>query len=721
MFERQFGLRENPFAAGHQSRFVYPSREHQEALAHLRYGIENREPFVLITGEVGTGKTTALYDVLSEWQSRVTVALITNSALTRDELLEEICVRFGVGIPTGITKPQLLIQLERHLLAVRARGDRAILLLDEAQNLHRDLLEEIRLLSNLEAQGDKLMQVFLVGQPELETLLSRPELRQLRQRIAVHYRLHPLSQDDTERYIHHRITVAGGHALTIFPAEACNVVFELTHGIPREINTVCSQAMLNAFVDDSGIVSPEHVRAVARDTEFQSVLRGTPAAQGSAPAPSSSHAPAPAEPSDGEPRQPDPAVEGPRPPSARRGPPVYEPPQEVTPAEHRVAREAVTPPAPEPVDAPVARGSTSVRAAGTPEQWENVLSTLASDRESTLPTPLHPESHSTPASPDPNPSDEVSHESEAGTAHTRSAESWYGPEGSPPSRTPVMPDEPEPAAARAEPPTEWTPEPPPPVGPSPRGARPEFEAPRAAMSSLPPTLRRKLEFIDEEEEARPNGLIRWLVIAGVALVVIVIGVIVARNFSGRGAARTPAVTPVQNPRVTAPADTVPRPTTAPGSATTPASGVSGTRATSPTGSSAARPTMPTTTRTTPAPAPAPTATRPAPGRSVPATIPATTPTTTTERASRPRQEAPSQNYIIAVGTFLDEARANQERDKLGAATGLAARVQTVTEGGDQVYRVVLGSYRDRASAERAAGRLIEAGSVDEARIITAPR
>src|SRR5690242_7907410 len=112
MFEAHFGLRENPFVSGHQPRFVFPSPEHQEALAHLRFGIENREPFVLITGEVGTGKTTALYDVLSEWQDRVQVALITNSALTRTELLEEICLRFGFALPPGSSKPQALAQLE---------------------------------------------------------------------------------------------------------------------------------------------------------------------------------------------------------------------------------------------------------------------------------------------------------------------------------------------------------------------------------------------------------------------------------------------------------------------------------------------------------------------------------------------------------------------------------------------------------------------------------
>src|SRR6266581_6361337 len=140
MFEHHFGLRENPFVAGHHAKFVYPSPEHQEALAHLRYGIENREPFVLITGEVGTGKTTALFDVLDEWKGRVHVALVTNSALTRSELLEEICLRLGFSLPPGCSKPQVLAQLERHLLALQAHGHRAILLLDEAQNLDRKLL-----------------------------------------------------------------------------------------------------------------------------------------------------------------------------------------------------------------------------------------------------------------------------------------------------------------------------------------------------------------------------------------------------------------------------------------------------------------------------------------------------------------------------------------------------------------------------------------------------
>jgi len=272
MFERHFGLRENPFMGGHQLRFLYPSREHQEARAHLRYGIENREPFLLITGEVGTGKTTAIYDALAEWGSEVAVALITNSALTRQELLEEIGLRFGMSLPSGVSKPQALAQLERHLLAVRQRGAHAVLLLDEAQNLAPELLEEIRLLSNLEAQGDKLLQIFLVGQPELEAKLARAELRQLRQRITVHYRLNPLSPEETAGYIHHRLSVAGGNAWVVFPPDACGEVFRLTHGIPREINTVASAALLTAFAEGANSVRPEHVRAVAEEDEFRSVL-----------------------------------------------------------------------------------------------------------------------------------------------------------------------------------------------------------------------------------------------------------------------------------------------------------------------------------------------------------------------------------------------------------------------------------------------------------------
>ncbi|MEO5618483.1 MAG: AAA family ATPase [Candidatus Eisenbacteria bacterium] len=368
MYERQFGLRENPFAAGHQSKYVYPSREHQEALAHLRFGIENREAFVLITGEVGTGKTTALYDALSEWKSRAVVALITNTALTRSELYEEICMRFGVPISGPTSKPQLIQQLERHLLVVRARGDYAILLIDEAQNLDSGLLEETRLLSNLEAQGQKLLQIFLVGQPELEEKLAQPDLRQLRQRIAVHYRLQPLSVDDTEHYIHHRITVAGGHALTIFPSDACAEVHAATHGIPREINTVAAQALLNAFVEDATSVRPEHVRAIVRDTGFQSVLEAPTARAASIPAVAA-------------PTTPPTSIS----PPAAASPVPVSPPHDA-PAHIREVRQVPAPaPAvqretgaapPTPIE-PEGHTMAGVRPAGSTESWQSWMQSLA--------------------------------------------------------------------------------------------------------------------------------------------------------------------------------------------------------------------------------------------------------------------------------------------------------------------------------------------------------
>jgi len=374
MYERQFGLRENPFAAGHQSKYVYPSREHQEALAHLRFGIENREAFVLITGEVGTGKTTALYDALSEWKSRAVVALITNTALTRSELYEEICMRFGVPIVGTASKPQLIQQLERHLMVVRARGDFAILLIDEAQNLDSGLLEETRLLSNLEAQGQKLLQIFLVGQPELEDKLAQPELRQLRQRIAVHYRLRPLSSDDTERYIHHRITVAGGHALSLFPPDACAEVHAATHGIPREINTVAAQALLNAFVEDSASVRPEHVRAIVQDTGFQSVLDRPLAQPGANVTAAAAAAPTP----------PSPVV-----PPAADSPVPVSPPRDV-PATTREVRQVPAPapataratgPAPPSSIEPEGQPMAGVRPAGSTESWQSWMDSLAKQAE----------------------------------------------------------------------------------------------------------------------------------------------------------------------------------------------------------------------------------------------------------------------------------------------------------------------------------------------------
>src|SRR5262245_60297345 len=344
MFEHHFGLRENPFPAGHQLKFVYPSREHQEARAHLRYGIENREPFLLITGEVGTGKTTSLYDALHEWGDQVAVALITNSALTR----QEICLRFGIELPPNVSKPAALVLLEKHLVGVKNRGEKAVLMMDEAQNLSMDLLEEIRLLSNLEHKGDKLLQIFLVGQPELEAHLARHELRQLRQRITVHYRLNPLSHEETMGYIHHHINVAGGNGPMVFPADTCREIFRLSHGIPREINTLSSSALIAAYADGSPNVRLDHIATVAHEGDFRSVLSNqrpeVPAPRAMAPPPAPAP-PAPAYP---------PAATQPVPAPASPPDFTWPPLPQMTPSQPAAPqRAAVPPPPPPPAPAPV--------------------------------------------------------------------------------------------------------------------------------------------------------------------------------------------------------------------------------------------------------------------------------------------------------------------------------------------------------------------------------
>ncbi len=196
MFEEFFDLRENPFALAPNPRFIFHSHEHIEALAHFRYWIENGEGFVLITGEVGTGKTTALFDLMAQLPTEWAVGFVANSTLVPAELLEEVCRRFRIEIPPAATKPTLLARLESFLSERGDHGLRSLLILDEAQNFEPRLLEEVRLLSNLERATGKLLQIALIGQPELDRKLELPELRQLRQRIGIRYRLGPLGEEE---------------------------------------------------------------------------------------------------------------------------------------------------------------------------------------------------------------------------------------------------------------------------------------------------------------------------------------------------------------------------------------------------------------------------------------------------------------------------------------------------------------------------------------------
>ncbi len=259
MFESHFKLRENPFSLTPNPRFVSTNPDYDEAIAHLLYWVQNNEGFVLVTGEVGTGKTTAIYDLLEKLPREAEVALVTHSTLDARDLLHEICRRFLIEAPEDASKPRLLGLLEDYLLQVRNRGAQALLLIDEAQNLTPELLEEVRLLSNMERADGKLLQIALVGQPELEDKLATPELRQLRQRIGIHRKLTPLSSEDCQRYIHHRLQVAGGNGPRIFPPESCEAVYWRTGGIPREINVQAAKALLRAAMAEAPQVLPEHV------------------------------------------------------------------------------------------------------------------------------------------------------------------------------------------------------------------------------------------------------------------------------------------------------------------------------------------------------------------------------------------------------------------------------------------------------------------------------
>ena len=384
MFEAHFGLRENPFSTSHDPRFVYPSPEHLEAVAHFRYGVQNREAFVLVTGEVGTGKTTAVRDLTGRLPQQAHVALLQNTALSRRELLEEVCHRFGVKYEDNLSKPALIERLEKALGEWLDRGDTCILIVDEAQNLSPELLEEVRLLSNLEWRGGHLVHICLAGQPELEELLASPELRPLRQRISVKYRIKPLDRQETERYIQHRVRVAGGDAPRVFPPDACAAVYATTNGIPREINIVSAQALLNAYVDGAPSVRPEHVKQVVEEFGFQSVLSKARAAADAPPA-VTPIAPPPA------PYTPPPLP--PPPPSLREAPTVVAVAQRPAvapspqPAHAPLPRPAAPPPLPAPAPAAVPAPTPAPIQARSIDNWRE---------RATVAAPAEPETESRP-------------------------------------------------------------------------------------------------------------------------------------------------------------------------------------------------------------------------------------------------------------------------------------------------------------------------------------
>ena len=265
MYLTAFGLAEAPFSTTPDQRFLYLSDRHQDAIAHLLYGVAERGGFVQLTGEVGTGKTTLCRYLLEHLPGHVDVALILNPTVTRPELLATICDELRVAYPPGSTSVKALVDaLYAHLLDAHARGRRTIVIVDEAQLLDVEVLEQLRLLTNLETGKAKLLQIILIGQPELVELMSRKELRQVAQRVAARYHLAPLAERETRAYVAHRLAMAGQPTM-IFDDAALRAVHRASEGVPRLINVVCDRALLGAYATQRTRVTGSIVRRAARE------------------------------------------------------------------------------------------------------------------------------------------------------------------------------------------------------------------------------------------------------------------------------------------------------------------------------------------------------------------------------------------------------------------------------------------------------------------------
>ena len=269
MYESYYGFKENPFSLSPDPRFLLLCPQHREALNHLIYGIQERKGFIVITGGIGTGKTTLCRSFLACLDGATEAALIFNPAISELELLETIVQEFGLKMDgrRRKTKKRYIDALNAFLLDNYRAGKNAVLLIDEAQNLSHSVMEQIRLISNLETEREKLLQIVLIGQPELGEMLKLPSLRQLRERIVVWYELKPLKLRQIEQYIDHRLSVAGGGSVS-FSALARMRIFLSSEGNPRRINAVCDRALLIAYSRDlrtiGGSIVGEAVRDIGR-------------------------------------------------------------------------------------------------------------------------------------------------------------------------------------------------------------------------------------------------------------------------------------------------------------------------------------------------------------------------------------------------------------------------------------------------------------------------
>jgi general secretion pathway protein A len=266
MYAPFFGLKQAPFSIAPDPHYLFMSERHREALAHLLYGLDGGGGFVLLTGEIGAGKTTVCRCFLEQIPANCNVAYIFNPKLTVPELLQAICDEFHVPVPAGaLTVKDYVDPLNAFLLAQHAAGRNNVLIIDEAQNLSADVLEQLRLLTNLETAERKLLQVVLIGQPELRGMLARPELEQLAQRVIARFHLGALSEAETAQYIRHRLTVAGLTGALPFDRAALRLIHQLTRGVPRRINLLCDRALLGGYAGGQALITPAIVRKAAAE------------------------------------------------------------------------------------------------------------------------------------------------------------------------------------------------------------------------------------------------------------------------------------------------------------------------------------------------------------------------------------------------------------------------------------------------------------------------
>ena len=266
MYLAFYSLRENPFNVTSDPGFLFLSPTHAEALDHLIYGIEERKGFLAITGEIGAGKTTLCRALINRFDARIKIAMILNSVLPETQLLEAIVEDFGI-VPAKRSKVALIKSINKFLLEQLSLGNNAVLIIDEAQNMRHSTLEMVRMLSNLETEKEKLLQIVLVGQPQLKEKLDSPELVQLKQRIAVRFHIRALTEPEVAKYIQHRLAVAGSDGRIAFSAEAIKAICDYTGGIPRRINILADRALLKGFVKETFTIDYDHVQKCMEELE----------------------------------------------------------------------------------------------------------------------------------------------------------------------------------------------------------------------------------------------------------------------------------------------------------------------------------------------------------------------------------------------------------------------------------------------------------------------